>query len=491
MLREFAPSDRISSRADRPIQTIGRRQAVILAVVSSGGAIFLTFCAWHLRHQDPDSVTATLFLGFLIVLVIAIRGGQTPYSVLDPLLLFSLVFFVYFVLHVFWLETGPADRGIFGSGRPYVDVLGRSQFYAAGAYGTMVVGYCAFGFRSRRPGATSAAMKAVSARMLISIFLFGVAANYGGMRLSTAADTANALVFRTLGYFALVAFVVTLIRHATSTDPSRRAFGYLAYGVMLPVLLVSSFAVARGSRTDAAFVVLALLSVRTFFIRPARLGTLAALAVVTLFVLTPTLQALRVQALAESSSAGAVALRNPTRGVLSWTGWDLVNRRTLGGESLALAVKYSPQSLPYQHGRTWRGVAYVFIPHVLWPDKPSGNITTEFSTTYGGLSAARGDGLTLSPTLPGDFYLNFGLVGLLIGFCLLGVYIRAVTAFATPDALAVALYVALITPLVLVDESVSGNMNLLLTRLAATLCVVGLIRLFVTHVPAARHQEPA
>ena len=103
------------------------------------------------------------------------------------------------------------------------------------------------------------------------------------MRLATAADTANALVFRTLGYFALVAFVVTLIRHATSTDRSRRAFGYLAYGVMLPVLIVSSFAVARGSRTDAAFVVLALLSVRTFFIRPARLGTLAALAVVTLF----------------------------------------------------------------------------------------------------------------------------------------------------------------------------------------------------------------
>ena len=242
----------------------------------------------------------------------------------------------------------------------------------------MVVGYCAFGFRSRRPGATSAAMKAVSARVLIAIFLFGVAANYGGMRLATAADTANALVFRTFGYFALVAFVVTLIRHATSTDRSRRAFGYLAYGVMLPVLIVSSFAVARGSRTDAAFVVLALLSVRTFFIRPARLGTLAALAVVTLFVLTPTLQALRVQALAESSSAGAVALRNPSGGVLSWSGWDLVNRRTLGGESLALAVKYSPQSLPYQHGRTWSEVAYVFVPHLLWPDKPSGNITTEF-----------------------------------------------------------------------------------------------------------------
>ena len=89
MLRELAPFDRISPRADRPIQTIGRRQAVILAVVSSGGVIFLTFCAWYLRHQNSDSVTATLVLGFLIVLVMAIRGGQTAYSVLDPLLLFS------------------------------------------------------------------------------------------------------------------------------------------------------------------------------------------------------------------------------------------------------------------------------------------------------------------------------------------------------------------------------------------------------------------
>ena len=276
-----------------------------------------------------------------------------------------------------------------------------------------------------------------------------------------------------------MAFIVTLIRHALSVGSSRRIFGCLAYGFMLPILLLLAFSVARGSRTDAAFVVLALLSVRAFFVRPVRLRIFVVLAVITLFVLTPTLEALRVQALAESTSAGQVARQHLTHGALSSTGWGLVNRRINGAESLALAVKYSPEPLPYQYGRSWATVPYTFVPHLIWRDKPSSNLTRDFSVEYGGLSAARGDGLTLAPTIPGDLYLNFGLAALLIGFFLLGIYIRAVTALATSDPFAVLLFVALITPLVLIEEGIAGNLNLVLTRLAATLCVVGMIRWFM------------
>ena len=200
--------------------------------------------------------------------VVAIRSAQTPYTLLDPLILFSVAFFFYFVIHVFWLETGHAALGIPGSARPYADALPRSQLYATGAYVTMVVGYCASASRDSRRGATTAALETVSPMPLIAIFIFGATANYAGMRLSTDADTTNAFLFRTLGYCALVAFIVTLIRHALSAGSSRRVFGYLAYGFMLPVLIILAFSVARGSRLDAAFVILALFSVRAFFRSP-------------------------------------------------------------------------------------------------------------------------------------------------------------------------------------------------------------------------------
>ena len=181
MLHESSPSAGVNireySESRRP-ETIGRREATITALVCSGGGIFLAYSAWVFRHQNPDWVPATLALGCLIVLVVSIRAGQTQLNLLDPLILFSVVFFVYFVLHVFWLGTGRAALGIPDSARPYVDALPRSQLYATAAYGTMVIGYCAVRFGSPRRGAASAALEAVSPLPLVAVFLFGVTANY-------------------------------------------------------------------------------------------------------------------------------------------------------------------------------------------------------------------------------------------------------------------------------------------------------------------------
>jgi len=79
-------------------------------------------------------------------------------------------------------------------------------------------------------------------------------------------------------------------------------------------------------------------------------------------------------------------------------------------------VQRVPDSIPYQWGETiWESLT-VWIPREFWPNKPMG-LGDRLTIT---LSGEYGVGNT-SPTGPGELYLNFGLLGLLIGMLLVGV----------------------------------------------------------------------
>jgi hypothetical protein len=75
----------------------------------------------------------------------------------------------------------------------------------------------------------------------------------------------------------------------------------------------------------------------------------------------------------------------------------------------------------FQRGATLWPAFVWFVPRALWSGKPIMSIGSWYATTV--LGWAPGSGET-SPTLPGDFYLNFGLAGVLVGMFLYGLGMR-------------------------------------------------------------------
>lgn len=85
----------------------------------------------------------------------------------------------------------------------------------------------------------------------------------------------------------------------------------------------------------------------------------------------------------------------------------------------SIIVHETGNSVEYLHGKTFSHAVETFIPRFLYPEKPSLNIGNWTAQHYGAL--ASGDTVTsLSPSLMGEFYMNFGLLGVVSGMALLG-----------------------------------------------------------------------
>ncbi len=67
----------------------------------------------------------------------------------------------------------------------------------------------------------------------------------------------------------------------------------------------------------------------------------------------------------------------------------------------------------------------MFIPRLLWPDKPSTmKITNELAMRYGWLSDHFIGKVALSPGLMDEAYMNFGIIGVMVVMILFGAIIR-------------------------------------------------------------------
>ncbi len=106
--------------------------------------------------------------------------------------------------------------------------------------------------------------------------------------------------------------------------------------------------------------------------------------------------------------------------------WKAFSRRigvTL--EHCAVVIERTPDVWPYQHGRTLLFLFTKFVPRALWPDKPDTSIDSAFYVEY--LQQTRGGGA--SPSTSGDFYLNFGVPGIICGMVLIGAFFRVFQRF--------------------------------------------------------------
>lgn len=102
-------------------------------------------------------------------------------------------------------------------------------------------------------------------------------------------------------------------------------------------------------------------------------------------------------------------------------------------EPLAVAcmvMELFPDTEPYRYGRTLLVTLLGFIPRSAWPDKPVG-IGKELTRYTDGIYYEPNYGHSVATTLLGDYYINMGLPGVLIGGLCFGILCRTMAAYAS------------------------------------------------------------
>lgn len=223
---------------------------------------------------------------------------------------------------------------------------------------------------------------------------------------------------RFLNIFSAVAFWIMAARYAWD----RRKITYGGRGLVLGLLALNAIALPfyASSRTDAVMILL-IGWVIFRAVRPGRvpyrgisllaIGGLALLGLMTL--LRPT--------------GGNVA--TPTIGfssVLSSALDGVVYNRNFGDMQVTSdIINAIPSQIPFQHGATIVTWIVAPIPRTIWATKPDVNVgpligSTLYNTTNGGVP----------PGFVADFYLNFGLAGVMVGSLILGLILGRVGRFA-------------------------------------------------------------
>jgi hypothetical protein len=98
------------------------------------------------------------------------------------------------------------------------------------------------------------------------------------------------------------------------------------------------------------------------------------------------------------------------------------------------AVSQLHESQTYAYGETLRQALLALVPRVLWPEKPvfggSGNLVRE----YTGFRFSEGTSVGVGQVL--EFYINFGTVGVVVGFLVFGVVMALIDAIARRQLIA-------------------------------------------------------
>lgn len=211
-----------------------------------------------------------------------------------------------------------------------------------------------------------------------------------------------------------------------------------ASGRMVLLCAVMPFELARALATSllAQFLVIGLLFAMVFQYATKRLPLKAIALVMLVFVfLSPVKHAYRKLSWHGGQELGVVG--GVTRFVdIAFQYWlrpmedrfddvvDPLSRRTDHLGVLATVMSMTPRLIPYKNGETLMPLAYYWIPRIIWPDKPRAVLGNQWAKWYGFLDPW--DKIT-SFNLPWlvEYYLNFGIYGVLICMFLTG----AVLAF--------------------------------------------------------------
>ncbi|HWA87037.1 MAG TPA: O-antigen polymerase, partial [Opitutus sp.] len=103
---------------------------------------------------------------------------------------------------------------------------------------------------------------------------------------------------------------------------------------------------------------------------------------------------------------------------------------------LCLVVARSPAPLPFLGGETYADIPGQFVPRFLWPGKPVGHISTYTLSIYYGLQRAEDTAkTTIGFGMVAEAYANFGLIGVGVLGCALGIFYKKIQTLARDSPL--------------------------------------------------------
>lgn len=153
---------------------------------------------------------------------------------------------------------------------------------------------------------------------------------------------------------------------------------------------------------------------------------------------------------------------------------DLTLRRSAGADMFFLILDKTPDINPFKYGETLTKIFTSFIPRFLWSEKPW-SFGKDFSTEYLDIPMLA----SVSPSTIGELYVNFHIIGIILGFFIIGIFLKVVYSYCinqkTLTKEGVIIYAIIVEKImVLVDGPIADFIIFIAIRLFP-LVVIGLL----------------
>jgi hypothetical protein len=236
--------------------------------------------------------------------------------------------------------------------------------------------------------------------------------------------------------------------------------------ILFIALLILQFASGLVSASKVGFVLPKLLAVVFIYALfhdrlPIKWISLFLIAIISSFLIVDQVRALSAQAGTETDAVALLVegIRETTEDLngSSASALDRFKRRTREIENVAVVLRDTPRVLPHTNGDELpEAFAVALVPRVLWPGKPVFDVERRFPQLY--LKQAPDSRSATGPSHFGDFYRNFGLLGVVLGMGLFGALFALLGRFSETGGVRTLFIIAFaFTVLTRSEDSLAGG----------------------------------
>lgn len=201
-------------------------------------------------------------------------------------------------------------------------------------------------------------------------------------------------------------------------------------------------------------------------------------------VMTEEMQLTRAEALPRTFEILARTLQEKDQ--ISAGKYENTSETFLQRESLKanvdLIIKGTANGHAYKMGTTLEPLLYVFLPRILWSDKPGGNSAVLLNREF---HISEDPDTYISPSHLGEWYWNFGLIGVIAGMALSGALLGFISVRFDPSVQTslTRVLVIIVTLYLLVARS-EGQIEIQYALWARSMALIGLLHLMLSRAPA-------
>lgn len=401
----------------------------LLVLISLLIGLMIYISLLSLLSLNSRSFTYVLFvgLGFIVFMPLIRRIANHTFDIAEPCVWFALFFFAHFGIRAIWDLT-------FGS--PFLKISPGAESFGSvnAALGISILAliFYWFGYNSRVGITFSRSFPHLPAKwndkIILPVALFCGAIGWGvrlflmttqaeniGMWIEAEKDislrlTTGVSYFQNLSSLGTVAVFLLFISGRAS---SRRRYILLSILLFIPEL---GFALMTGKRSKMPFLLLAFLiayfmTSERGFKKSKKLVSWTILVLLLLIVLFPLTTSLRLRGI-RGLNATDSSVFTPT------TLFYRLGARLHDLDSLALIMKKVPDQTPHTLGMELWVLAVAWIPRQIWQEKPVISLGKSFyEMVPPGIFPK---GASVSVSLPGQFYWDLGILGVLLGMTFIG-----------------------------------------------------------------------